>query len=467
MIKFILNKQNLHLVVLIVISSFLLILINYFTIKTTSAVRAYINGESLYSKGQKDASRHLISYLYTQDDRYFSLFNEEIKVPIGDSLARTGLSYGGSYQNIHDGFLQGRNHEDDIPSLIWLFQNFKEVSFMNKAIDIWKKADVIIGRLKTLADEVRPRVTANRITEDEKMSVVNQVNGMTTQLTLYERSFSGLMGATARRINNYLFVSNLFLTILIISSVVIYSYWGTRKLSRTQHDLELTNKGLSKANQELDSFVYSASHDLKSPLNNLEGLLDLAKRSIHEGDYLMTLIEKMESSIAGLKSKVAGLTEVMKIDKSPFDDYEENSFQSLIAEFKRENALLLDESKAVITTALGVEHVRYSAVGLRSILQNLLINAMKYRSPDRNCEIMVQTFRKGNYLQLEIRDNGLGMDLEKNGHKLFKIFSRLHDHVEGTGLGLHIVKRIAEKTGGNVEVKSTPGQGSVFTVTLV
>jgi signal transduction histidine kinase len=459
------KKRNASLILSVIVSSALLILINFHTIKTTSAVRAYINGESRYSKGQKDGARHLITYLSLGEDKYFQMFNDEIKVPLGDSLARVGLLNNGSYVEVRAGFLQGKNHEEDIDDMIWLFRNFKNVSFMKEAITIWKEADVLIGRLKTIGDDIKNKEDVHAIATKEKEKLITAINDLTTKLTVKERAFSDLLGATARKINAYLFAANFFIILFIITCVVAYSYKGIKELMKTKSDLEQTNKDLIEINQELDNFIYAASHDLKSPINNMEGLVELLKVEGNR-DQQEDLLEKMDYSIASLRKTIAGLTEVIKIDKNPLEDVEEHSFENVMLEFSHDNVRLLEETGTKIFTSFEAEKIVYSSMGIKSIFQNLLTNAIKYRSQERNCVIEVKTFMRDQAIVLEVHDNGLGMDLVRNGHKLFKMFTRLHDHVEGTGLGLYMIKRIIEKRGGDISVESSPGVGTKFLIRL-
>jgi signal transduction histidine kinase len=463
--KSIFGRRYFLLVLLIIASSALLTAINFYTIKTTSAVRAYINGESRYSKGQKDAARHLITYLSLGDEKFYTLYNDEIKVPLGDSVARVQLLSGGSYEKIIAGFIQGKNHEDDVDEMIWLFKNFKDISFMKQAISIWKEADELIGRLLIVGSQTRQMVSSRQMTENEKEKLIIRINDLTTQLTVKERAFSDLLGATARKINLYLFAANFFIIFFIISCVVAYTYKGIKQLVKTKKDLEVTNKNLNEINQELDSFIYAASHDLKSPINNLEGLINLIRQPAFR-DNQEDILEKMDYSISSLRKTIAGLTEVIKIDKNPLDDIAEHRFEHVMEEFTKDHLQLLKETRTEITTNFEVDKINYSSLGIKSIIQNLLINAIKYRSNERFCEIKIKTFTKGEAIMLEVNDNGLGMDLERNGHKLFKMFHRLHDHVEGSGLGLYMIKRIVEKRGGNIHVESRLGIGTTFFVTF-
>ena len=458
------DKKNIRLVLLIVLSSATLTVINYYSLKTTSSVRAYINGESHYSKGQKDASSHLITYLSLEDEESWQAFEEELNVSIGDSLARVGLLNDSSYAYIRAGFLQGRNHKDDVNNLIWLFRKFHKTYFMKDAIAIWKDADVLIGKLKKLGDEAHYRIRV--LNPDERRAILIQVNDITTQLSVKERAFSSLLGSNAREIDFILLVVNVCVILLIISAVVLYAYRGYKQLLKTQSDLKQSNHDLMNINQELDDFIYAASHDLKSPINNLEGLIILCQVEEVMKPSGLELIDNIQLSIARLRKTINGLTDVMKTDKSPMDDVEENSFESILNEFRMENNYLLQEAEAEINTDLDVQKIRYSKVGMKSILQNLLTNAVKYRSPQRKCVILIRTFTQAGKIILQVSDNGLGMDLDRNRDRLFKMFNRLHDHVEGTGVGLYMIKRIIERHGGSIVVKSQVNKGTTFSITL-
>ncbi|MBX9851972.1 MAG: GHKL domain-containing protein [Cytophagaceae bacterium] len=101
---------------------------------------------------------------------------------------------------------------------------------------------------------------------------------------------------------------------------------------------------------------------------------------------------------------------------------------------------------------------------LKSIIYNLLSNAIKYRSPQRNPIVEFKTEMSHDCLCLLIKDNGLGIDLQRNKQKLFSIFKRFHDHVEGAGIGLYTVKKLVEKFEGNIDVESEPGVGTTFRI---
>jgi signal transduction histidine kinase len=122
---------------------------------------------------------------------------------------------------------------------------------------------------------------------------------------------------------------------------------------------------------------------------------------------------------------------------------------------------LIQKYSPIITTDFSVHEIYFSRKNLRSLFYNILSNAIKYSSPDRVNEITIATKAEGNYTVLSIADKGLGMS-EGYENKIFRMFKRLHDHVEGSGVGLYLVKRIIENSGGKIEVESALGKGSCF-----
>lgn len=105
----------------------------------------------------------------------------------------------------------------------------------------------------------------------------------------------------------------------------------------------------------------------------------------------------------------------------------------------------------------------FSRKNLRSLLYNLLSNAFKYRHPDRPVRVRVACTREDNHFVLTVQDNGLGLN-EQQQRRMFQLFQRLHTHVEGTGVGLYMVKKIVEQAGGSIKAQSQAGIGTTFTL---
>ena len=235
------------------------------------------------------------------------------------------------------------------------------------------------------------------------------------------------------------------------------------------YNLELTQKNeeLRQINSDLDNFIYTASHDLKAPINNIEGLLDLLQREAQPGSEVAgQVFEHMQQSISRFKQTLADLSNITKAERTQAEEATTIYLPELLEEVEADVAGLARESRARISFRLDVPEIVFSRKNIRSILYNLLSNALKYRAPDREPAILISTQAlPDGMVLLTVADNGLGLD-PKHRHRIFEMFRRVHTHVEGSGVGLYIVKRMVENAGGRIEVESTPGKGAAFKVYL-
>jgi PAS domain S-box-containing protein len=236
-------------------------------------------------------------------------------------------------------------------------------------------------------------------------------------------------------------------------------------LEQAVEELAQANQLLSQINADLDSFVYSASHDLRSPIATMQGLFDLLGRRL--GDKLepkdQVLLGHLSDSMQKLNRTITDLTQIVKASKDTEQPAEAILLDDLLTEVKEDIAPLLASSQAEVITDWQVTSIRFPRKVLRSVLYNLLSNALKYRHPDRAASVILKTQAVESGVRLSVADNGLGLTQEQAG-KLFKMFSRLHTHVEGTGIGLYTIKRQVENYGGSITVESTSGKGTNFFV---
>ncbi|MEJ8757514.1 CHASE domain-containing protein [Pontibacter sp. H259] len=237
------------------------------------------------------------------------------------------------------------------------------------------------------------------------------------------------------------------------------------KLLSANNELSDKNIELQRINNDLDNFVYTASHDLKSPIANIEGLVTLL-RDILQGKLNPEdeqVLDMVGVSINKLKETIADLAEITKVQKGLQSKVEPLRFEHILQDVLMDITSLVTNAGASIKTNFEVDTILYARKNLRSIMYNLVSNGIKYRSPDRTPEVSISTYKENEYVVLEVSDNGLGIKKEHQ-HKLFSMFKRLHTHVEGTGIGLYIVKRIIENNGGNIKVDSEHGKGTTFRV---
>ncbi|GGF15118.1 ATP-binding protein [Hymenobacter cavernae] len=239
------------------------------------------------------------------------------------------------------------------------------------------------------------------------------------------------------------------------------------RIDQAQKLLQENNEQLKRINADLDNFIYTASHDLKAPINNIEGLLHALlselPADIVSNEEVQPLTDMMQDSVDRFKRTIEHLTEVIKLQKENNQPITPVNLKTIIKEILLDLTPLLRESAVQLDIDVQTcPTVNFSEKNLRSVVYNLLSNAIKYRSSERPPYVRIRCRSVDDYAVLDVQDNGLGLNTVDNS-KLFSMFQRFHDHVEGTGIGLYMVKKIMENAGGRIEVTSELGMGSTFT----
>ncbi|SFQ53543.1 PAS domain-containing protein [Hymenobacter arizonensis] len=234
-------------------------------------------------------------------------------------------------------------------------------------------------------------------------------------------------------------------------------------------DLKQANERLTRTNQDLDSFVYAASHDLKQPVNNLMGLFDELRRGITfadlaEEELLVPLVQEALQQLGRTIDDLAALGQAQQAGGAPA---EEVSLADLMEEVLNTLEPQVRAARARITADFAARPtVAFARVNLRTIMLNLLSNALKYADPARPARIHVSVWTEHEQPVLVVEDNGLGFDAARYGPELFHLFRRFHHHTSGSGVGLYLVNRIVQAHGGRIEVDSAEGEGATFRVLL-
>jgi len=231
--------------------------------------------------------------------------------------------------------------------------------------------------------------------------------------------------------------------------------------------LILKNGELIRINGDLDNFVYCASHDLKSPIVNATGLITALREELTDSKpEVNELIQRLENSVERMHETIRDLSEVSTLDKNiQKADFTQLKFEDVLEEVKVNLAKEINQSGVKITADFNAApHVWFTHKNLTSIIFNLVSNGIKYRAKDRVPQVQLTTQDVGNYTVLAVTDNGIGIDLVRHEKKIFSLFKRLHDDIEGSGVGLFIVKRIMDNNQGRIEVESKPGAGTTFKI---
>lgn len=224
------------------------------------------------------------------------------------------------------------------------------------------------------------------------------------------------------------------------------------------------NEMLAKANQELDRFVYSTSHDLRAPLSSLLGLINLAGLSREKGEC-DELIKMMKNQIIKLDSYIQDITDYSRNARVEICFSEFNLLQMVIEAI---NNLKFMEGAERIDIMCDIEEGKVifsDKERFKVILNNLISNAIKYQDVNKASVLKIETKLNGKEELLVFSDNGIGIEKD-HLDKIFNMFYRASDASRGSGLGLYIAKEIAEKINAELEVKSIFGEGTIFIVNL-
>ncbi|MBD2767453.1 PAS domain-containing protein [Hymenobacter sp. BT664] len=240
------------------------------------------------------------------------------------------------------------------------------------------------------------------------------------------------------------------------------------RIDRGQRQLRDNNEQLTRVNVDLDNFIYTASHDLKAPISNIEGLLDALLLELPpeavQSEPVRPILDLMLDSVNRFKRTIEQLTDVSKLQKEHGVPTQPVDLAAVIEDVRLDLEPLIQTAGAQLEVDVAaVPTVLFSEKNLRSVVFNLLSNALKYRSPARVPHVRLRARSEREFAVLEVADNGLGLDAASE-QKLFGMFQRFHDHVEGSGIGLYMVKKMIENAGGRIVVRSELGVGSVFYV---
>jgi len=248
---------------------------------------------------------------------------------------------------------------------------------------------------------------------------------------------------------------------------VIKSYEAITKVKALEHEAEVQRSKteiIERKNAELDSFFYRVSHDLKGPISSLIGLHNLVKIDIKD-QQAQHYFQMYQSQIMRINTIVMELINLTRMN-NPAVNVIRIDFDLLLQECITAYEYLPQFPAIRFIKEIDPNIEFYSEWAIvNTILQNLIENAIKYSCADREPFVRVVVHEINNTIRIEVEDNGIGISNDYQT-KIFDMFFRANDRVDGTGLGLYILKRAVERLHGHVTFKSEVHVGSTFIVTL-
>jgi signal transduction histidine kinase len=399
-----------------------------FSVNILSSVRAYVGGEGLWSKAQKDGMYQLLKYGRNHNEYEYQKFLEFMQVSSGDHQVLVEIQKEKPDLDIaRQGLLQGRNHADDLDGMIQLFIRFKNVYYINKAMVAWAKADSLVTTLLPIGAALHEEIMSPIVSQQRVDEILQRLDPINTRLTILEDEFSYTLGEGSRWLEKLVLqllfaialtveLTGLILAIMVSRNIqkgldeIIASSRAvtigdfTKKAKIFSKDeigvlannfnnmagaLEQATIGLERKvqqrtqelqskNRELEQFAYVASHDLQEPLRTTTGFVHLFRKQYHGKiddtadkylDYIVQSSERMKLLIKDLLdySKLGQEKKLQLADCNKLMDEVLADLQKIIQETNTE----------IHTETLPVLQVYPTEFKL--LLQNLITNAIKFR----------------------------------------------------------------------------------------
>lgn len=232
-------------------------------------------------------------------------------------------------------------------------------------------------------------------------------------------------------------------------------------------ELLQANQSLSESNRDLEEFAYVASHDLQEPLRKIQAFGDrLASRlQDHDDEKALDYLERMQGASGRMQVLISDLLSFSRVTTSG-RELAPVSLEDIVNSVLNDLEVAVTEANATINVG-SLPTVEGDGPQLQQLLQNLLGNALKFRAPDRELKIWIESVMIGSRWLISIRDTGIGFDQEY-AEKIFTVFQRLHGRssYEGTGVGLAICRKIVERHGGTIRAQGEEGDGATFLIDL-
>ena len=493
-----------------------LTIVLFFTVKVLSGVRAYVAGEGFYSKYQKDAVFYLQRYIQGHDDSDYLRYLRDIRVPVGDALARQALEQvPPDRTRAAQYFVQGGNAPDDTPNLISLFLYFRGFPFVERAVQIWAGADILIERLVETGISAHQRISAGQMSPDEKSLTLQRISELNDQLIELENDFSRTLG------DGFAFVSRLLLSTVVAFACLVMGlgFLFSRAVGRSiaheiaslsqsvgriaagdfsaraevisedelgqlaqsinamasniehvRHNLEEARDAALQSARTKSEFITNMSREIETPLYTVMGNADFIEEQF--GDDPDSGLAGHARAIRGagerLETTVQRMLDFSQIEAGTFALHPVPLSPAALLLRQVRNLEARSREKALELQCTVEEPAQtmilFDEYCLSGALANLLSNAIKFTERG---SVVARLFRANHGLRIEVRDTGIGID---RGHRmhLFEAFAKsdfgYSYRYQGSGLGLALTRSYLQLNRAGLTVDSTPGKGSTFTI---
>ena len=431
-----------------------------FVMSTMSSIRAFVGGEGLWSRAQKEAMVSLLTYSISHDEKDYQQSLSYLVVTSGDIVIQQELDKPVPNRAALDqGFIDGGSDPADFPGMEFVYRTFHDVSYMKQAGDLWRQGGVLVEKQTALGEEMHQVILAKgaSTTQADLEPFLTPLKENDALMTTLEEEFSSVLGEGSRSMNSILF----------IAIVVLTTVFGLIAFAVALAKARLINR-VDIAKSE---FVALVSHQLRTPLTVVKLSAEaLGKTDAAIGPEGSKAVENISHEVVQMAGLIDTILDVSRIELGTLtvnlkeadlvEAMKGTVAEARVAAGKKGMEIKESYEPSSILTQL-------DSGMLRIILQNLLSNAIKY-SPQGSM-IEVGAVKQQGRLLMSVRDHGYGIPKKQQKHiftKMFRIQGAGRPDPGGTGLGLYIVKSIVEAIGGKVWFESVEGEGTVFYVSL-
>ena len=236
---------------------------------------------------------------------------------------------------------------------------------------------------------------------------------------------------------------------------------------KQEKEKEQLIRELTQNNKDLKQFSYITSHNLRAPLSNLIGLLNLIEDIPINDSELLEIINGFKKSTHLLNETINDLVKIIVIKDKISIQKENVTINEVVEHVFSQLKFQIEQSKPILKLNFDEADTIYTNKAyLESILINLLTNSIKYKSETKKLKISITIKKTNNSTILKFKDNGIGIDLKRNSEHIFGLYQRFHDYPDSKGLGLYLVKSQIESLGGTIAIESEVNKGTEFTLTF-
>ena len=456
----------------------ILLIIAAIGFETLSAARAYVGGEGQWSKAQKDATWHLVRYAWDGDSLHYRAYQRELEVYRGDHAARVQLLRPEpDWAVVHDGFLRGRNHPDDVHRMGVFLRRYGRVPFVAEAIRIWTAGDSLMGRLEDLGARLGAARARGPLAPAALAAYLSELDALAVELATLENAFSAAMGGGSRWAADRLMVAlaGVAVVLLAIGGLTFGAVWRRAQYAEAARRAMEAQLRQAQKMEAVGQLTGGIAHDFNNLLTVILSNVRLLEDGLPPG--YPTLKDDLDELKVAAQRGADMIRKLLAFSRSGQVAFEPRLLAEVLPEAVQMLRRVLPASVTIDAELdANAPPVRTDPSAVEQMVLNLATNARDAMPAGGTLRLRLGTAtigrdfiarrgwgREGSYVALSVSDTGTGMPPSVLD-RAFEPFFTTKPPGQGSGLGLAMVYGLMKQHGGFVDVASTPGHGATVTL---